>query len=56
MYKGVYEGSKVKLLNKKILVLGESHYSNDGNCKFTTKSVIENYCNILGELFEDLKK
>lgn len=43
MYKGVYEGSKVKLLNKQILVLGESHYSNDRNCNFTTKNVIENY-------------
>lgn len=45
MYNGVYEGNndKVKLLNKKILILGESHYSKDENCDFTTDSVIKNY-------------
>lgn len=46
MYNGVYEGNKVKLFNKKILILGESHYSKDENGDFTTDSVIKkNYYN-----------
>mgnify|MGYP004482273587 FL=1 len=43
MFKGVYEGENVKYQNKRILILGESHYDKDGYDNFTTKSVIENY-------------
>lgn len=43
MFKGVYEGKKAKCQNKRILILGESHYDKDGYDNFTTKSVIENY-------------
>lgn len=43
MYKGVYEGSHTSSLKKKILILGESHYSKDENNDFTTESVINNY-------------
>lgn len=41
MYNGVYEGNKVKLLNKKILILGESHYITNGNKISATKGVIK---------------
>ena len=43
MFKGVYEGENAKYQNKRILILGESHYDKDGYDDFTTKSVIENY-------------
>lgn len=43
MFNGVYEGKKAKCQNKRILILGESHYDKDGYDNFTTKSVIENY-------------
>lgn len=43
MFKGVYEGENAKYQNKRILILGESHYDKDGYDNFTTKSVIENY-------------
>lgn len=43
MFKGVYEGKNAKHQNKRILILGESHYDKDGYDNFTTKSVIENY-------------
>lgn len=43
MFKGVYEGKNAKCQNKRILILGESHYDKDGYDNFTTKSVIENY-------------
>lgn len=45
MYNGVYEGNsgKIKLLNKKILILGESHYVTNENKIDTTKDVIKNY-------------
>lgn len=43
MFKGVYEGKNAKCQNKRILVLGESHYDKDEYDNFTTKSVIENY-------------
>lgn len=46
MYKGEYKGTKVKELNKKVLILGESHYSDDENGDFTTDSVINNYRNL----------
>ena len=29
MFKGVYEGKKAKCQNKRILILGESHYDKD---------------------------
>lgn len=45
MYKGVYIGKNINDQSKKILVLGESHYSSDGNGDFTTKSVIKNMKN-----------
>lgn len=40
MYNGVYEGNKVKLLNKKILILGESHYLTNENKIDATADVI----------------
>lgn len=43
MFKGVYEGENAKYQNKRILILGESHYDKDGYDNFTTKSVIKNY-------------
>lgn len=43
MFKGVYEGENAKYQNKRILILGESHYDKDGYDDFTTKSLIENY-------------
>ena len=43
MFKGAYEGENAKYQNKRILILGESHYDKDGYDNFTTKSVIENY-------------
>lgn len=43
MFKGVYEGENAKYQNKRILILGKSHYDKDGYDNFTTKSVIENY-------------
>lgn len=43
MYNGVYEGNKVKLLNKKILILGESHYLTNENKIAATDDVIKNY-------------
>lgn len=43
MFKGVYEGKNAKYQNKRILILGESHYDKDGYDNFTTKSVIKNY-------------
>ncbi|MDO4379121.1 MAG: hypothetical protein Q4C64_08365 [Erysipelotrichia bacterium] len=43
MFKGIYEGKNAKCQNKRVLILGESHYDKDGYDNFTTKSVIENY-------------
>lgn len=37
MFKGEYKGKNVEELNKKVLILGESHYSNDGNDNLTTE-------------------
>lgn len=41
MYKGVYEGVDADKQSKKILILGESHHSKDGNGDFTTAGVIQ---------------
>lgn len=45
MYKDedVYVGKEAENQSKKVLILGESHYSNDGNVNFTTKTVINDY-------------
>ncbi|MBR3150121.1 MAG: hypothetical protein IKF64_08120 [Eubacterium sp.] len=43
MYKGVFEGKKVNSLNKRILILGESHHDDDENDDFTTQSVLGSY-------------
>ena len=45
MFDGVYEGSKAEQLENRILILGESHYSKDGNANFKTGSVLCNYKN-----------
>lgn len=43
MFKGVYEGKNAKHQSKRILILGESHYDEDGYDNFTTDSVVQNF-------------
>lgn len=46
MFKGVYRGKRAKKMKKRVLILGESHYS-DGKSEnyndYTTEKVMENY-------------
>ena len=43
MFKGIYEGKNATCQNKRILILGESHYDKSGYDNFTTTSVVQNY-------------
>lgn len=46
MFNGVYKGKKADTLNKRILILGESHHDNKENNSFTTDEVVNtNYRN-----------